>query len=70
MILKKLISYSEKIKKRKYKGQDKGYKNELALFIDSINNGKQLIPFDDLYLSSYVTFKVLESINNNRRIEI
>ncbi len=67
---KELIIYSKKVKKKKYKGQDKGHKSELYLFVESISSGKSLISFDDLYLSSLVTFKVIESIKSRRRIEI
>jgi polar amino acid transport system substrate-binding protein len=57
-------------KKIKSKGQDKGHKNELKLFVESIKTGVPLISFDDLYLSSYVTFNVLESIKSKKNIEI
>ncbi|MEO8087594.1 MAG: bi-domain-containing oxidoreductase [Bacteroidota bacterium] len=43
--------------------QDKGHKQEVAAFMDAIKNGKPApIPFNDLYLSTLATFKVLESI--------
>ncbi len=56
-------------KKYKLKGQDKGHQNEIIQFLESIEKGKPApIPFDELYLSTLATFKVLESIKDGRRI--
>ncbi len=42
---------------------DKGHTQEVAAFVDAIKNGKPSpIPFDELYLTTLVTFKVIESI--------
>lgn len=63
--------YSEKIKKIKFKKQDKGHKEEINNFINSIKDGKPApISFEDCYHSTYATFKVIESINTKRRINI
>lgn len=44
--------------------QDKGHKREIFEFIKCIENGKPApISFEELYLSTYATFKVLESIS-------
>jgi len=56
-------------KKITFKTQDKGHQNEFKLFRDSIINGTEpIIPFEEIYLSSLATFKVLESIRENRKI--
>lgn len=54
---------------KKYKGQDKGHRNELIRFFDSIRNGDPSpIPFEELYHSTLATFKIIESIQQNRTI--
>jgi polar amino acid transport system substrate-binding protein len=53
---------------KKFK-QDKGHAEELKQFFTAINNGKpQPISFEDCYVSSLATLKVLESIRENRKI--
>lgn len=57
------------VKKIKFKNQDKGHANTIRFFHDSLINGKApIIPFEELYLSSLATFKVLESIREQRKI--
>ncbi|MFI5219331.1 MAG: bi-domain-containing oxidoreductase [Bacteroidia bacterium] len=49
--------------------QDKGHKNEIAAFADAIKTGKPSpISFDDIYLSTLATFKVLESISDKGKV--
>jgi len=68
---KEMIIFSHKKKKMKLSSQDKGHKNEITLFIDSIKNGKNSpILFEDIFLSTLVTFKVLESISTGKVISI
>lgn len=51
--------------------QDKGHMNELIAFTKSIKEGKPApIPLDELILATKVTFKVLESIKENRVISL
>lgn len=51
--------------------QDKGQKSEVKLYIDSIRNGNgEVIPFDEVYNTSFVTFKILESIRTRECINV
>lgn len=53
---------------KKFK-QDKGHAEELQQFFGAIRSGKpQPISFEDCYVSSLATLKVLESIRENRKI--
>lgn len=57
------------VKKIKFGKQDKGHGNTIRLFHDSLVNGKAaIIPFEEIYESSLATFKVLESIREQRKI--
>ncbi len=68
---KTLTLYDKKIKKYRLRSQDKGHNGELKQFIGSIKEGRPCpIPFKDLYLSSLATFKVLDSIKENRIIRL
>jgi predicted dehydrogenase/threonine dehydrogenase-like Zn-dependent dehydrogenase len=61
--------YGKKIRKIKYKGQDKGHANCVQAFLKSIKEGLPCpIPFSESHLSMLATFKVLESIAVNRKI--
>lgn len=63
--------FSKKETKYKLKSQDKGHTAELIAFISAIKNGHPSpIPFDEIYISSLATFKVLESIKEGRKILI
>jgi len=59
-----------KIPKRiKYKGHNKGHAAEVQSFIMAIKEGKPCpIPFEESYLSMLATFKVNQSIAENRKI--
>lgn len=66
----KMNIYGKAHKKEKSK-QDKGHTQELIEFTNAIKNGlASPIPFDELFLSTLVSFKVLESIKENRIIQI
>jgi predicted dehydrogenase len=68
---KTLTLYSKKVTKHKLKSQDKGHSEELKQFINSIKEGKSCpISFNDLYLTTLATFKVLVSIKENRLIRL
>lgn len=63
--------YDKHLSKSKLSSQDKGHKYELIKFFESIRKGlPSPIPFEDLYLSTLATFKVLDSIKLNRVIQI
>jgi len=58
-------------KSTKQKSQDKGHKEELIRFIHAIEKGESSpIPFDELYHSSLVTFRVIDSIKSGQAIAI
>lgn len=60
-----LTVYGKSTTEKKTKGQDKGHKNEVAAFLESIRAGTPCpIPFAEQYLSMLATFKVLTSIAN------
>ena len=68
---KKMTIYGNTVSNKKLYGQDKGHSNELVSFIDAVKNGKEMpISFDDIYMSTLVTLKAIESIKSNRTIEI
>lgn len=68
---KELIIFDDKRKKTKFRNQDKGHKNELAVFTDAIKNGEPTpIPFEESFLVSLATCKVLESIATGRKIRL
>ncbi len=61
--------YSEKVEKLKLSTQDKGHKEEIKSFINSINNGeKSPISFSEIFNSTLATFKILESIKTRKII--
>lgn len=66
---KTLKVFGKKTKKYKYKGQDKGHASGVQAFLMSIREGKPCpVPFEESYLSTLTTFKVLQSIAENRKI--
>jgi polar amino acid transport system substrate-binding protein len=66
---KALSIYKDKVKNIKFKGQDKGHKEEIRQFFKSITEGLPCpIPFNESYLSTLATFKVLQSIRERRRV--
>lgn len=67
---KKLEYYGKRTIKSKM-NQDKGHRNELKAFTDAVAKGlASPIPFEELYHSSLVTFKVIESIKTGKTIYI
>lgn len=68
---KSMVLYHNKKEKHKLSKQDKGHSNEVKAFINAIKNGSPApIPFDELYLSTLATFKVLESLQTGQTINI
>ncbi|WP_428236158.1 bi-domain-containing oxidoreductase [Gracilimonas sp.] len=66
---KELNIYGKKKDRVKYRGQDKGHKNEIELFLKAIREGKPTpIPFEESYESSLATCKVIESITSNKKV--
>lgn len=66
---KKMTIYSKNISKIKLSKQDKGHSEEVRNFINSIKEGLPTpIPFEEIYLSTLATFKILESIRNKKTI--
>lgn len=67
---REMIVYSKKKNKIKTK-QNKGYSEEIKQFINSIKEGKPSpISFEELYLTSLATFKIIESINTSQTIKL
>jgi predicted dehydrogenase/threonine dehydrogenase-like Zn-dependent dehydrogenase len=69
---KELIIYAkDKKKRKKLFSQDKGQKEEVKQFVDAIRNGTtELIPFKEIYNTSLVTFKIIDSIQSGDIIKI
>lgn len=66
---KKMSIFSGHQKKMNLSKKDKGHTEEVKRFISSIKEGKQSpIPFDELYLSTMATFKIIESIKNRKKV--
>lgn len=60
---KEMNIYSDVKKRSKMSSQDKGHKDEVKQFIESINQGiNSPISFEEIYNSTLATFKVLESL--------
>ena len=68
---RELRIYGEKVKRKKLLTQDKGHKNEVELFLKAIKQGKPApIPFEEIYLSTLATFRIIESIQNSSTISL
>ncbi|RJR20356.1 MAG: oxidoreductase [Desulfobacteraceae bacterium] len=69
---KSLIIYSKgKKKEKKLLSQDKGQKSEVKAFLEALSSGKgPPIPYDQLFNSSLVTFKILESLRSGKPQEV
>ena len=66
-----LFSYQGHQKKLRAWRQDKGHKNEMETFVDSIFNGSPLpMPFEQIVLSMLTTFKAAESLKTGKPIEV
>ena len=68
---KEMKVYGKKEKKYSLSKQDKGHRAEVETFLNAIKNGHQIpIPFHDIYLTTLTTFKILESVRNQKMIQI
>ena len=66
---KTLMVYGKDKKKYKFKGQDKGHAAEIDAFLNSIKKGGECpVSFNESYMSTLATCKVIESIAQNRKI--
>ncbi len=66
---KTLKVFGNRTQKFTYKGKDKGHANGVRAFLKSIKEGTPCpIPFEESHLSTLATFKVLQSIMENRKI--
>lgn len=67
---KEILLLDKKKKKYKFNGS-KGHKEEVLSFINNIQSSEiELIPFDNLYNTSLITFAILESISTGLPIEL
>jgi len=65
------ITHRGKTRRYKTKSQDKGFDKEFRLFFDSILNQKQsTISFESLYLTTLATFRILESIQTELKLDL
>ena len=68
---KSLTIYDKAVRNIGLSGQDKGHNTEVLRFLNSISKGLPApISFEDCYVSSLATLKVLQSIKEGRKIEI
>lgn len=68
---KELRIYGKKVRRTRLLSQNKGHAKEVELFLKSIKNGEaQPIPFQEIYLSTLATFKVIESIKTKSNIAL
>jgi polar amino acid transport system substrate-binding protein len=59
------------VKKMKLSGQDKGHKNEVEAFINSVKKGEPSpISFEDIYMVTKASFAVIESIKSGKVIDL
>ena len=50
--------------------QDKGFKNEFKAFKDGVQNGNDAIPFDQIYTTTLLSFKILESLRSGELVKL
>lgn len=63
-----LVYKGNKIEKVRNANQDKGFVNELTAFRNAINNGIAPVPFESYYNTTRTTFKILDSLRQNKHI--
>ena len=59
-------------RRKTYKmAQDKGWKNEISTYVNSIREGSEpTIPYEQLVGVTRATFAAVESLRNHRRVDI
>ena len=63
---KSMELYTPKRKKIRLRHQDKGQKNMLHRFVETIINGGDSLSFKDIYYTSMTSFKVIDSISTGK----
>ncbi|HHB94276.1 MAG TPA: oxidoreductase [Campylobacterales bacterium] len=68
---RELIIYKGgKESKHKSSNQDKGFVNEFKAFRDAVKSGEPAISFESIYNTTKTTFKILESINARKVVNV
>lgn len=68
---RELTIYGKKKKRVKLSNQDKGHRQEVLSFLDAIQKGEPApIPFEEIYLSSLLPFKIIESIQTKAILDL
>ena len=68
---RKMSIYANKVTFSKLKRQDKGHHELIKKFIESIEEGTPSpIPFEEIYQTTFATFKVIEALQKNQKILI
>lgn len=65
-----LKGYGTKGFSKKKTRLDKGHKNQFKLLVESIQQGKPLIPFDDIINTTRASFAAIKSLKEGRWIEV
>lgn len=63
-----LVYKGNKTEKVRNANQDKGFVNELTAFRNAINNGIAPVPFEAYYNTTKTTFKILDSLRQDKHI--
>jgi len=63
---REMIFISNRERKKKKGKLDRGHKKEFEIFIKSIKEGKAPVRFEEYYMTTLTTFKIIESLNTNR----
>lgn len=68
---KKMTIFSNRKWKKKLRKQDKGHCEEIRRFLESVEAGLPTpIPFEEIYISTLATFKIIESIRQKKVITL
>jgi polar amino acid transport system substrate-binding protein len=68
---KELRVYGKRKRKYKIASQDKGHREEVRQFLAAVREGKASpIPFEEIYMSSLLPFKIIESIRSGNKISL
>lgn len=67
---KELIMFGRSTKRKKLFNQDKGQKQMVEGFLESVKTGKPLVPFEEIVSVTQATFKVMESIKTGQVVKI
>jgi len=67
----KMLIAEKSVKKIKLSGQDKGHKNEVETFMNSIKKGEPSpMSFEDIYMVTKASFAVMESIKSGKVVDL